>query len=109
MWPGRSGPGSMACPNRVTKDELRHAKGAAEAHERPTPKRRLIPSLWNHDLAPTTPAQRTWGRWHIAALWVGMAVCIPTYTLAAGLLASGMSWFGATMTRSSATPSCWCR
>ena len=56
------------------------------------------PSLWNHDLAPTTPAQRTWGRWHIAALWVGMAVCIPTYTLAAGLLASGMSWFGATMT-----------
>lgn len=56
------------------------------------------PSLWNADLAPTTPAQRTWGKWHIAALWVGMAVCIPTYTLAAGLLASGMSWWGAVLT-----------
>ncbi len=56
------------------------------------------PSLWNPDLAPTTPDQRTWGKWHIAALWVGMAVCIPTYTLAAGLLASGMSWVGAVLT-----------
>jgi NCS1 family nucleobase:cation symporter-1 len=30
--------------------------------------------------------------WNIAALWVGMAVCIPTYTLAAGLITQGMSW-----------------
>ena len=56
------------------------------------------PSLWNPDLAATTPAQRTWGTWHIAALWVGMAVCIPTYTLAAGLLSSGMSWWTAVLT-----------
>ncbi len=56
------------------------------------------PSLWNPDLAPTSPAQRTWGTWHIAALWIGMAVCIPTYTLAAGLLSSGMSWWGAVLT-----------
>ncbi len=55
-------------------------------------------SLSNPDLAPTTPAQRTWSTWHIAALWVGMAVCIPTYTLAAGMIAQGMSWWQATLT-----------
>jgi NCS1 family nucleobase:cation symporter-1 len=26
-------------------------------------------------------AQRTWNKWHIAALWVGMSICVPTYTL----------------------------
>lgn len=50
------------------------------------------PTLWNEDLAPTEPAARTWGRWHIAALWVGMAVCIPTYMLASGLLSQGLDW-----------------
>ena len=29
--------------------------------------------------------------WHVAALWVGMAVCIPTYLLAADMIKSGMS------------------
>ena len=46
---------------------------------------------YNPDLAPVTAAQRTWGTYEIAALWIGMAVCIPTYMLAAGLVASGMS------------------
>jgi nucleobase:cation symporter-1, NCS1 family len=49
-------------------------------------------SLTNEDLAPTTPEKRTWGLVHFAALWVGMAVCIPTYTLASGLIDQGMSW-----------------
>ena len=49
-------------------------------------------SLYNEDLAPVPAARRTWGMWNIAALWVGMAVCIPTYTLAAGLIAQGMNW-----------------
>ena len=48
-------------------------------------------TLINDDLAPTRPEQRTWSRWHIAALWVGMAVCIPTYTLGSGLIDDGMS------------------
>lgn len=48
-------------------------------------------SLTNADLAPTRPDQRTWNTWHIAALWVGMAVCIPTYTLGSGLIAGGVS------------------
>ncbi len=47
--------------------------------------------LWNPDIAPTTLAQRSWNVWHIAALWVGMAVCITTYTLAADLIHGGMS------------------
>jgi nucleobase:cation symporter-1, NCS1 family len=36
---------------------------------------------FNADIAPTRVAQRTWNSWHIAALWVGMAICVPTYTL----------------------------
>ena len=36
---------------------------------------------FNADIAPTKVAQRTWNEWHIAALWVGMAICVPTYTL----------------------------
>src|ERR1700741_4452767 len=47
--------------------------------------------LYNADLAPTTPAQRTWAWYHFAALWVGMVMCIPSYTLAAGLIDQGMS------------------
>ncbi len=34
----------------------------------------------------------------IAALWIGMAVCIPTYMLAAGMIGQGMSWLQALMT-----------
>lgn len=48
--------------------------------------------LWNEDLAPTSAAQRTWRWYHFAALWVGMVMCIPAYTLAASLITSGMSW-----------------
>jgi len=49
-------------------------------------------SLFNRDLAPTSPAERTWGVYEFAALWVGMAICIPSYMLAASLIAGGMSW-----------------
>lgn len=54
--------------------------------------------LMNEDLAPTTVAQRTWSTYNIAALWIGMAVCIPTYMLAAGLIAGGMNWWQAILT-----------
>ncbi|MFQ5568325.1 MAG: NCS1 family nucleobase:cation symporter-1 [Rhodothermales bacterium] len=53
------------------------------------PKNRLI----NEDLAPTPLAGRSWNRWHIASLWVGMSVCIPTYMLAASLVEAGMNWW----------------
>lgn len=48
--------------------------------------------LYNEDLAPVPAERRTWNVWHIAALWIGMAVCIPTYTMAGGLIAQGFSW-----------------
>jgi NCS1 family nucleobase:cation symporter-1 len=54
--------------------------------------------LYNADLAPTTAAQRTWSVWSIAALWVSMSACIPTYSLASGLIAKGMNWWEAVLT-----------
>jgi cytosine/uracil/thiamine/allantoin permease len=51
--------------------------------------------LYNEDLAPVPRAQRTWNRWHLAALWVGMAVCIPTYLMAAGMISAGIPWWAA--------------
>ena len=53
---------------------------------------------YNEDLAPTSLAKRTWNMWHMAALWVGMAICITTYTLAADLIAHGMNWWQANLT-----------
>jgi len=49
-------------------------------------------SLYNSDLAPVPPAKRTWTTYNYASLWVAMSVCIPTYMLASGLIAGGMSW-----------------
>jgi nucleobase:cation symporter-1, NCS1 family len=54
--------------------------------------------LWNPDLAPTTPAQRTWSVWSIAALWISMSACIPTYMLASSLIDGGMNWWQAVLT-----------
>jgi NCS1 family nucleobase:cation symporter-1 len=54
--------------------------------------------LYNHDLAPTTPAQRTWGTYAFAALWVSMSVNILTYMLAASLIQGGMDWKQAVIT-----------
>ncbi len=51
----------------------------------------MDPSLYNEDLAPVPPEKRTWSKWHVAALWVGMAVCVPTYTLASERVGQGMS------------------
>jgi NCS1 family nucleobase:cation symporter-1 len=55
-------------------------------------------SLYNADLAPTSPAQRTWSVLSIAALWISMSACIPTYTLASGLMLHGMNWWQSVLT-----------
>jgi NCS1 family nucleobase:cation symporter-1 len=49
-------------------------------------------SLYNEDLAPVPPERRTWGTYNYAALWISMSVNIPTYLLASGMIAVGMSW-----------------
>lgn len=54
--------------------------------------------LWNADLAPTSPAQRNWSWVNIASLWVGMAVSVPAYLLASGLIEQGMAWWQAVLT-----------
>ena len=54
--------------------------------------------LWNSDLAPTTPARRTWTAYDMAALWISMSVVITTYTLASGLMQQGMRWWQAMLT-----------
>ena len=54
--------------------------------------------LYNEDLAPVPVARRTWSTWDYAALWISMAHCIPTYQMAAGLIAQGMSWWQALLT-----------
>ncbi len=48
--------------------------------------------LYSPDLAPVPAEHRTWNKWNLAALWVGMAVCIPTYILASYMMKSGLSW-----------------
>src|SRR5271166_4603198 len=56
------------------------------------------PALFNQDLAPIPMERRTWGLYNYASLWVAMSVCIPTYMLASGLIAGGMSWWQAILT-----------
>jgi cytosine/uracil/thiamine/allantoin permease len=48
--------------------------------------------LNGRDMAPIPHERRTWTMWDMTAIWVGMAVCIPTYLLASGMIRSGLSW-----------------
>ncbi len=50
------------------------------------------PRLYNEDLAPTMPAQRTWSTYNYIALWFSMSMEVTTYMLAASLIAGGMNW-----------------
>ncbi|MEC8624393.1 MAG: NCS1 family nucleobase:cation symporter-1 [Bdellovibrionota bacterium] len=47
--------------------------------------------LINDDLAPVTEKGKTWSTLNYFSLWVGMAVCIPSYMIASSLIAAGMS------------------
>ena len=48
--------------------------------------------LSNADIAPVPAAARDWKAISFFSLWVGMAVNIPTYMIAASLVDGGMSW-----------------
>ena len=48
--------------------------------------------LINSDLAPVAAERRTWKAVSFFTLWVGMAVNIPSYMIAASLIDGGMSW-----------------
>ena len=68
------------------------------AHAAATPIEGADPRLYNEDLAPTAPEGRTWKWTSIAALWVGMVVCVPTYTLSGFMIEAGMAWWQAILT-----------
>lgn len=51
--------------------------------------------LYSEDLAPVPANYRTWNKWNLAAIWVGMAVCIPTYLLASFMIKTGLNWYEA--------------
>ncbi len=55
-------------------------------------------SYTNDDLAVVPEAQRTWGTWNYAALWISMSLCVPTYMYASWLIAGGMNWWQAILT-----------
>ncbi|HSO29261.1 MAG TPA: NCS1 family nucleobase:cation symporter-1 [Candidatus Sulfomarinibacteraceae bacterium] len=55
-------------------------------------------SLHNEDLAPVPIAKRTWTTYNYLSLWVGMSINIPSWLLASGLIALGMSWVQAIVT-----------
>jgi nucleobase:cation symporter-1, NCS1 family len=75
-----------------TGDEIHHADGRVELRD---PAALESSPLFNHDLAPVSVARRTWNTYDFAALWVSMAHCIPTYTLASGMIIAGMAWWQA--------------
>jgi NCS1 family nucleobase:cation symporter-1 len=54
--------------------------------------------LFNADLAPVPASRRDWTTYNFAALWISMAHCIPTYTMAGGLMSKGMNWWQALLT-----------
>src|SRR5438046_5348485 len=53
---------------------------------------------YNPDFAPVPSAKRKWGTKDIAALWISMSVCIPTYMLASSLIAEGTNWWQSVLT-----------
>jgi len=80
---------SNEMPNAFVIDEFGVAHAMVENFDR---------ELWNKDQAPTTTASRTWDWKAIAALWIGMVICVPTYLLASYLIKAGMSWQQAVVT-----------
>ncbi|MET0133529.1 MAG: NCS1 family nucleobase:cation symporter-1 [Kibdelosporangium sp.] len=54
--------------------------------------------FYNPELAPVPVEGRTWTTYNYFALWMGMAHNIPSYTLAASLIALGMDWVQAFLT-----------
>ncbi|CAN5369492.1 NCS1 family nucleobase:cation symporter-1 [soil metagenome] len=82
-------------PSETDAEHVQHADGRVELAEAVSIEGS---PLYNHDLAPTTVAQRTWTTYTFAALWISMSHCIPTYMYASGLIKKGMNWLQALVT-----------
>lgn len=55
-------------------------------------------TVWNEDLRPCTTAEHSWKGSRFAMLWIGMSICLPTYSMASGMLALGMNWWESVLT-----------
>jgi NCS1 family nucleobase:cation symporter-1 len=55
-------------------------------------------SMWNDDLRPCTLEEHSWPGSKFAALWIGMCLCLPTYSLASSMIAMGMNWWESVLT-----------
>ncbi|WP_442601022.1 NCS1 family nucleobase:cation symporter-1 [Paenibacillus sp. KN14-4R] len=51
--------------------------------------------LYNEGLRPTRKSEHNWTGYNFASLWIGMCICLPAYSLAAGLISLGMNWWQA--------------
>ncbi len=78
----------MTDPTRTMEDELVEVDLSSVENS----------PLINDDIAPTKIRQRTWTTYNIAALWISMSACIPTYMLASSLISEGMNWYQAVLT-----------
>src|SRR5262245_42040912 len=82
-------------PRRCAKSEIRNVKSVSDFEFRTSSLRMARMSdpkpqaYQNEDLAPTPPEGRKWGVKDLAALWISMSACIPTYMLASSLIAEG--------------------
>jgi nucleobase:cation symporter-1, NCS1 family len=74
----------MAAPENPIKDGIHSGVLDAETIR--------LSTLYNEDLAPIPASRRSWSTYNYAALWIAMSVNIPTYMLASGMIAGGMSW-----------------
>jgi NCS1 family nucleobase:cation symporter-1 len=70
-------------------DTIKHEDGRVELN---APEELHGSALYSEDLAPIAVAKRKWNTWDFAALWISMAHCIPTYTLASGMIVQGFTW-----------------
>ncbi|HEX4416471.1 MAG TPA: NCS1 family nucleobase:cation symporter-1 [Kofleriaceae bacterium] len=82
----------MSQSSESAEATIQHGDGRVELR---APDELARSPLFNADLAPVPVARRTWSTWDYAALWISMAHCIPTYTMASGLINAGMSWWQA--------------
>lgn len=88
-------PGSPGSPSSPGGEQLTRPDGRVELADG------VIPAdsrYSNADLRPVRIADRRWTTYNFAALWVGMAVNIPSWTLASGLISLGMDWKQAVLT-----------
>jgi len=80
-----------SAPTQVRVGDVVVLTGAAE-------ERAAHRSTWNDDLRPCSLGEHSWPAGKFASLWIGMCICLPTYSLASGMIALGMNWWESVLT-----------